>query len=66
MDIKSIAYTNIKVKSALESVATSLEGVTTAYDVWIAAGNQGTIQDFLDSLVPSFEINENGELEVTY
>lgn len=66
MDIKSIAYTNIKVKSALESVATSLEGVTTAYGVWIAAGNQGTIQDFLDSLVPSFEINENGELEVTY
>ena len=50
MDIKSIAYTSIKVKSALESVAASLEGVTTAYDVWIAAGNQGSMEDYIASL----------------
>lgn len=59
MDIKSIAYTNSKIK-------TSLQGIASAYDVWIAAGNTGTIQDFLDSLTPSFSINENGEMEVTY
>lgn len=39
MDLTNVAYTNIKIKKELENIVN-------AYDVWIAAGNTGTVQDF--------------------
>ena len=39
MDLTNVAYTNIKIRKELENIVN-------AYDVWIAAGNTGTVQDF--------------------
>jgi len=40
LDLTNVAYTNIKIKKELENIAS-------AYDVWLSAGNEGSIQDFL-------------------
>lgn len=39
MDILNVAYTNLKLKKELENISN-------AYDVWLGAGNTGTVQDF--------------------
>lgn len=43
-----------------------LSEVDSAYSVWLASGHTGSIDDFLNSLKPTitFQINEDGELEV--